>query len=722
MRADARWALLSYAALGFPTLCMAQDAEVPDGASPGLTEILVTAQKRGVAESAQRVPVAITAFDSATLDTLQVRDLRSLSTAAPNVALEDVGTIPGTANFTIRGFGIVSSIPSVEPSVGLFVDGVYLGMSAGAVIDVFDLESVEVLRGPQGLLFGRNTTGGAVTLRTRRPGDEFQVRGRLAVETGPQYTAGLSVEGPVANNLRAKVALYYSNDQGWFHNDFNDRPFGKRETVFVRPTIVWDISPDIETTLIYEHGRSRGDGTVAQNTAFQSGFQIDIDNPGYFDIDWDALTSETNINVALGNGVITNVAGYRRLNQNGAVDVDGLPISGFHSFVNLRQHQFSEELRYAGTFGPIKATLGLYYFSQNYFYIERRVLSGGAVDRAFGGRIDQDSWGAFSQLSYDIGAGVSLVGGLRYSWERKKADVATFRAPGLCDLDARTCDFDFPSEFPGATGVKSWGSLTPKLGFQYEPGRDLLLYGSWSRGIRSGGFNVKSTAATIPPGPYDMETQDAFELGWKSTFLDRRVRLNAAIFQSTLRDLQRDINIPDPVSGVVQVTSNVGTARVRGVEGELTLAPFRGLTLGGSFGHLNGKYTKLAVDLNGAAPGLGYELDLTRLPKWSFGANATIVQPVGDGAELMLRADYGYRSRVAFTDNNSAYLNQVNDLSASARLSFLDDRFSVGVFGKNLLNRVTQGGNTPLPPSVGGGFFVPINEGRTVGMDINLKI
>ncbi len=686
-----------------------------------LLEIVVTAQKRGVAESAQRVPIAITAFDGAALEAMQVRDLRSLTTAAPNVALEDVGTIPGSANLTIRGFGVVSSIPSVEPAVGLFVDGVYLGISAGAILDVFDMESIEILRGPQGLLFGRNTTGGAVTLRTRRPGDEFQVRGRMSIETGLQHTAGVSVEGPVSDRLRAKLAVYHTKDEGWFHNDFNDRSFGERTTYFVRPTIVWDVTPDVETSLIYERGLSDGDGTIAQNPAFQSGFRLNLDEPGYNKTDWNALTSETNISVALGDGIITNVAGYRDFAQRTGVDVDALPRLGFHSYVDLRQKQFSEELRYAGTFGALQVTTGLYYFQQDYFYLERRILSGGAVDRTFGGKVDQKSWAAFSQLGYDLGGGVTAIGGLRYSWERKKADIATFRAPGLCDFNARTCNFDFPGLFPGAARDKSWDNVAPKLGFQYQATDDLLVYGNWSRGVRSGGFNVKSTSASVAPGPYGMETQDAYELGWKASLLDRRLRFNGALFQNTLRDLQRDINVPDPVSGVVQITSNVGTARVRGAEGEVTFAPWRGVVIGGSVGYLHGEYTKLSADLNGTVPGLGLDLDLTRLPAWSYGGNVTVTQPVRDGLDLILRVDYGHRGRVAFTDNNSAWLNPVNDLGASARLAFDGDRLSVGAYGRNLLNRVTQGGKTPLPASIGGGFFAPINEGRVIGLDLNFR-
>ena len=158
---------------------------------------MISAQKRGVAEDAQTVPLALTVITNVDIEERHVRDLQDLRTASPNVTLTDLGTVKGFASFTIRGLGVNTTIPSMEPAVGVFVDGIYLGMSAGAVLDVIDIEDIEILRGPQGLLFGRNTTGGAVLINTRRPGDVFAVNGRFNYETGPQETASVSIEGPI---------------------------------------------------------------------------------------------------------------------------------------------------------------------------------------------------------------------------------------------------------------------------------------------------------------------------------------------------------------------------------------------------------------------------------------------------------------------------------------------------------------------------------------------
>ena len=198
-----------------PNIAIAQDG----AAGALLEEIVTTARKRSAAEAVQDVPVAVSAFGSAQLDALFVKKLEDLSYIMPNVQLESVGTFPGVQNFSIRGQGINSSIPSVDPTVGVFVDGVYMGSTYGVVIDTFDLESVEVLRGPQGLLFGRNVTGGAVVLRNARPNGEYGLRFRVGVTDEEQFNIAAAIEGSlIEDKLAAKLVVYYDDDPGYFKN------------------------------------------------------------------------------------------------------------------------------------------------------------------------------------------------------------------------------------------------------------------------------------------------------------------------------------------------------------------------------------------------------------------------------------------------------------------------------------------------------------------------
>ena len=249
------------------TSVAAQESARSGGSASLLEEVVVTARKRE--EGSQEVPLSIAAFNSDQIAALKVRDLTSLSVGMPNVALDDVGTTRGTQNFSIRGLGINSSIPSIDPTVGVFVNGVYLGVNNGIIFDVFDLESIEVLRGPQGILFGRNVTGGAILLNTKKPGEEFAGRVRVASDGGGDgglnYYAMGTVGGPVTDNLGLKLTAYYNEDEGYFENQFNGEDYGAVEQTMIRPTLVWNPTDLSELVVHYEYTDISGDGPVAQS-------------------------------------------------------------------------------------------------------------------------------------------------------------------------------------------------------------------------------------------------------------------------------------------------------------------------------------------------------------------------------------------------------------------------------------------------------------------------
>ena len=259
-------------------------AQQEGAAGAFLEEIVTTARKRSAAEAVQDVPVAVNAFGAEQIEALFVRQVEDMSYLMPNVQLESVGTFPGVQNFSIRGQGINSSIPSVDPTVGVFVDGVYMGTTYGVVIDTFDLESVEVLRGPQGLLFGRNVTGGAVVLRNARPTGEFGLRVRAGATDASEMNLALAVEGALSDNFAAKLALQYNDDSGYYGNINPSadpsaphplQPFyinpadgsdvGAMETLLVRPSFTWTPSENSDWTLIFEHGESDGDGATRRH-------------------------------------------------------------------------------------------------------------------------------------------------------------------------------------------------------------------------------------------------------------------------------------------------------------------------------------------------------------------------------------------------------------------------------------------------------------------------
>jgi len=715
-------ALLASVVFGQP-LAAAETPLAPTEDSGAIVEtVLVSAQKRGVAENAQDVPIALTALDGASIGDLHATNLDRLTSVAPNVTLADAGTVPKYANFTIRGLGINTTIPSVEPTVGVFMDGIYLGNSSGTVLALFDVGSIEILRGPQATLFGRNTTGGAVLINTRRPGDVFAVHGRMSIESGMEEQVGISVEGPLARGLNAKIAGYYVNNAGWFKNAFDGKKFGADRSGFVRPTFTWTTpSGAFDSTLIYQHAWSNGQGAPVQNQAYASGFGINIDFPGYNQLDQDSVTLESNLHA--GRGLVTNLFGYRRLHQEGADDIDGQPAPRFHAYSVTRQHQYSDELRYSARFfDRVDVTAGLFFFTQEFTYFERRVLFGGAIDSALGAILEDTNYAAFAEGDYYVTPKFALIAGGRLTREEKTAKTATFvpsTAGSLCNYALTTCNFNFPGPaFPGVPGNGRWDHFTPKLGANYQPEENILIYANWTRGLRSGGFNARNSSVVIPPGPYDPELQDAFELGFKSDWLEHRLRINGAAFYDQLKNLQREVTETDPVVGFVQVTRNTADATIKGLEAELEGVVGEGLVLNANVGYLEGRYDKIFYDLDGGGIGASdLALAIPRLTKWSYNFGATYARGLGNDYVMRLHADYGYRSRAALADNNAVFLVPVKNLTASAALTLPDGHWTFSLYGYNLLDTVTEGVIAPLPPSFGGGTFRTLNEGRVIGFE-----
>jgi iron complex outermembrane receptor protein len=686
-----------------------------------IESVVITAQKRGVAQDAQTVPVALTVITGVDIGELHVRDLQDLRTAAPNVTLADMGTVPGFASFAIRGLGVNTTIPSMETAVGVFVDGIYLGMSAGVVLDLVDIENVEILRGPQGLLFGRNTTGGAILINTRRPGDAFAVHGSVDYESGPQVTVTAGIEGPLGEDWAVKLTGYYANDDGWFTNRFDGESFGASRTRLARPTVTWSPNAAFDSTVIYEYGAVRGDGSVGQNPAYQHGFDVDLNHGGYNRVDWHSVTLESNWRIA--NGVFTNLAGYRTLEQATSLDIDARPVPGFAISGIIRQHQFSDELRFFGVIAPrTEMTAGLFYFTQSYSYLERRVAGLGTLDSTLGGEVDVQNYAAFAQISYRATAELTLTAGGRIGSERKDAKIATFvpvTALSRCNFATETCDYNFPGPgFGDAQGDKSWTHFAPKLGFQWQAGAEMFVYGHWVRGVRSGGYNVRNVSATIPPGPYGPELQDAFEAGVKSRWFAGRLLANATLFYNTIEDMQRDVFFTDPIAQSVQVTRNTADAAIRGFELEFAGIVADGWEFFANAGYTHGSYSRIFFDLDGGGIGDSDRgLAIPRLAPWSYALGVAHTRNLPGDLTLRAHTDYGYRSSAAATDANTTFLLPVKDLSAGVSLTLPRQGWSFSLYGRNLLNRVTIGVHTPSPASLGGGSYRSLNEGRVLGLE-----
>ncbi|OYW50572.1 MAG: TonB-dependent receptor [Novosphingobium sp. 28-62-57] len=729
-------------------------------------DIIVTANKKKDVENVQAVPMAITAFNADTLQALQVRDLQTLTFSAPNVSLDQVGTSRGTANFSIRGLGVNSSIPSIDPTVGVFVDGVYIGVNAGLVFDVFDLGSVEVARGPQGILYGRNTTGGAVLINTGDPTSDFRGNFRVFYETpvdggrgSGNFAAQAVISGPlIEGKLNFKLGGYVNNDQGYFKNLFDGSDFGKAETEIVRGALEFLPTEAVRMVAKVEYFTSDGDGPAGQNRAVykRDTFNFAVDNRGFYRNESWFATHKTEIDI--GDGLLTNIFGFRDFQSATSGDIDALRVFRFHSETQFNQRQYSNELRYNVRMGNLDFTTGGFWFQQDLGYDEIRRFPTfiSPLTQIGGGRQDHEVLGLFASGDYDVTDKLTLTAGLRWSRETKDAAVTYIRPRPNCSVVASTCPTSganpiIPTENNGFTDNRAWENWSPKVGFQYRFNADAQVYGSWSRGFRSGGYNFRITNARAfellagvggpnPQYAFDEEQVDSYELGVKYRSPDRKLTLNLAAFRTDVGNMQREVN-EGSAAGVAQSIFNTADARIDGIEGEGRFAVSKNLLLTANFGYINGRYRRVLFDLSsdGLVNDADRRLALPRLPKWTYGAGAVLDFATGKDSSIMARANWQFRDRFAYTDNNFGWIASADNLDAS--ISYNTGGLTFTIYGRNLLDQVQHGGDTQLGsgaaqiPVFGGplstgvnqpfsenpavGTFSPLARGRVLGFEIN---
>ena len=685
-----------------------------------IEEVLVTATKRAKAEAAQDVPISITAYSGAQLEAARVERISDVQFLAPNSQLQPMSTIPNGTLFSIRGAGTSSSIPSDAPAVGVYVDGVVLGMLNGSNLDTFDLESMEVLRGPQGTLFGRNVTAGAVLMRTERASFERSGDVRVVAGTDGRFDVAGKITGTlIEERLAGKLAVMYTSTNGYFKNENGDgtpigtvlareapldSKYGENENLMIRPSFRFTPTDAITIDLIAEYSDTEGDSNAPHkqrdNTRGLPDSQLpDLD-------DWDEVNLSTNgvneyeyfslvldATLETEKGAWTSITGYRDMDQYAMIDTDGGGGDIFVFVSNPEQDQFSQEIRWSGTpFAEnFQVTLGGYYFTQTVNYIEGRHIFGYAgppIQQVLGGDVDHDAWGIFADTSWNLSEQFVLNLGLQYTAEEKKVDISipTDCAPITTKWNP-TCDPSFSDD-------EDWSNVSPSVGLQYFINEDTQLYGSWKRGFRSGGFNIRNSRGFVVSPKYDEEVVDTFEVGIKAD-ISETLRINAAYFHSTYDDLQRVAVQPDST----QRTLNAAKATIQGGEIELNWLPTENFSIAANIGILDGSYDEMSAgalqSLNNARVASRSpfcpceavtedELDLARLPDFNAAVTAIYDQSLGDAGLLTFRVSAKYVDERWNNDSNLYVLPDFTTLDLSVMYTSPDQRWTATAFGKNV--------------------------------------
>jgi iron complex outermembrane receptor protein len=771
----------------------------------GIADIVVTAQKR--AENVQDVPIAISAFTSQALQERAVSDVSSLSNIAPNVTLDAGTPFSGSSSVLsayIRGIGANDFAFNIDPGVGVYLDGVYLARSVGANQDLADVERIEVLKGPQGTLFGRNTIGGAISIVTHDPGNEFRFVGDVTTGSYGLIQARGTADIPILDGLSSSFAFSVKSRQGYLQrvafpgvNDFNTESVnsfraagyqgqglgreGGDNSWSVRSKLVWDNGGAFRATLTGDYSRTNQDqiankllktvpfvfaGTYncaltatvnascgAGPPAFAyaagiGGLNGIVDLPGIFGVNVDAdpnnnrvpyddrfLIADKDKSYATGNnfsklrsyGVagtlsydlsddleLKSITAYRELHWATGMDLDGSPLNFLHTSFTMNQWQFSQELQLNGKAlqDKLNYVLGAYYFKEKGDLHDYVTFAEGLLQVDGPNDLETENYAFFGQLDYRFSDLIGITLGGRYTHEKKLFEgfqsdnngltykiLQAVGEPACASITpiSNACriaaGFPVPGQplryYVAGTQQKEFDNFSPKVGVQIHPTEDVMLYGSWSKGYKTGGWTTR-LSNPLPYAPdFDEEKAETFEIGVKSSLLDRHLQINAAAFTTNYQGIQ--LNFQQGVSPVIQ---NAGDARIRGFEIEVVAAPANGFTLNGSVGYLDAHYTSVAAGAQvapsadpvfgnaGVIPGA----TLPKTPKWKFNISPRYELKLGNGASLVLLADYTHTTSLK-NDTEGYFLlvrPSTDIVNASIQYQEPNGRWNLTAGGTNL--------------------------------------
>ena len=681
-----------------------------------LEEITVTAQR--VEQNLQRVPVAVTAQSGELLEAEGVTDITGLQSTIPNL---NVGASPaggnGAAQIFVRGVGQIDYTATQEPDVPIYVDGVYIARPVGSVFDFVDVNRVEVLRGPQGTLFGRNTLGGALQIVTQEP---TQTLGGWAQITGGSY-GRRDFDGafniPLSSTLAARFTASSREDDGYTRSLTTGERGNNRDDQLYRAQLKWDPDELTDVILRADHMRHSANPSLQTLTAFTpnptvTGYNALIQslglppisaamvstNPyvGYSGLTTPDTAKVTSVSLEgtrnLGPFSVKSITAARYLDANSGFDFAGVPYPLLQGAVtNTDEHQISEELQLFGSALAQRLTwiAGGYYFHERNLQFQRNAIEQSVVrdgpgdtdfvpvaDTGIQQRIllDQvtDSYAVYGQATYEFVPRWQAVVGARGSWDRKQlgSSVGFFGT----DSDVR----------PYGVQSASWSQFTPKAGFNYEYSDTVLAYVFASKGYRAGGFNGHA-ASTDPPNEYGPETLWDYEAGIKGEYFERRLRLNLGTFYYDYKNYQANVNVV--TNGVIGVeVANAAALQLYGaeLEGEFRATPALTLT---SF--LTLEHIDFRDIVPGAVDAVRPDSQPPNAPKFTAGASAQYRLPVGTWGTATLRGDYSYKSKTEFFLPNFPGEAQGGFSLLNARLTLapMDGKYEVAVFGTNITNK-----------------------------------
>jgi iron complex outermembrane receptor protein len=729
-------------ALTGPVIADAQTAQSPAGT---LEEITVTARK--VEENLQETPIAITAYTGDALENRQVFSTDELTQLVPNLQFATNAPLAGnnsSSQVFIRGIGQTDPTSTVDPGVGLYIDDVYIGNAVGATMQLRDINNVQVLRGPQGTLFGRNTIGGTILLSTQDPGDEFGGTAKIGGGSDDLLNAFLALDAPISETLASRFTAGMRKQDGYvMRTDGTD--LGDTDTYTLTSKFVWTANDRLSARWLADYTNADENGSplvfATLNTSatfprvasaeagcpgFNGNFQTlpavpEIADPrcannvqnqlGPFRNNGTApLTSRlenwgTSVSVAYdATDILTlkAISSYRSTDWSGNRDADNTPLSILNTIYDVESSQISQELQATWQTEKLTGVTGVYYFKQksdDIVTVELNPPPPGLQRDSDNNKVDNESWALFTQWTYHLNDQLALTAGGRYTEDDKGSfpDQFNLANPVVKQVPVQWYRDTFSQFTPSASLAYKWTDTT-------------MLYASYAEGFKGGGWNSHFNDPPLTPEQqaalqkFEQETAETFELGFKMDLLGRTLRLNGAVFSSDYTDMQITYRGPAP-NGVAPFITNAGKASIDGAELETTWAPTSEWTFDASVGYLDATIDQLDISpLAVIPPGLAAGNTLPYAPEWQAHAGMAYT---GNTATLEFtpRVDLSYQSETFFDATNTpeiAQLGGVTTINVSLLIAQPDRNWQLTLGVNNASDKVYPvAGNSSLTTGSG---------------------
>ncbi|WP_433952279.1 TonB-dependent receptor [Brevundimonas diminuta] len=733
-------ALLAGAAFGvMTTAAQAQEAAPVGEQVSSVDDIIVSARRRD--EALKDVPVAVSAFSAEQLEQKGSADITELTRSAPSLTLQAARGSNSTLISFIRGVGQQDPLWGFEPGVGLYMDDVYIARPQAAVLDIFDIQRIEILRGPQGTLYGRNTIGGAIKYVTKRiDADEPQGQVRASYGSYNQRDLVASAELPFNDKfaVSAAVARYLRDGYGTNLNTGNEHY--NKDVTAARFSAEWTPTDNLFFRLAGDIVKDDSNARHGHRELAPSPADVYDTNAGAGDANRVeskglSLTGEWNVNEWL---TLKSVTAQRDGLTRGNIDFDNLPAPILDIPARYDDDQFSQEFQAVFSGDRWSGVAGVYYLDATASGAFDTVLGLANLTTLTSGSVDTKSYAVFGDFSYDVTDALSVSVGARWTHDEKTGTVFRrqylgIRSPGFGNGAA------VPIAAPRTdyTATKEFEKFTPRVSVSYKLTPDLTTYVSWGEGFKSGGFDMRGDAVLYPDTVkgYRPETVETWEIGLKGSLFDNRLNFATAIYDSSYEDQQITTQYPAGET-VASVVDNVGSSSIRGWEFEGRLRVTDNLTLNGMLSYTDAKFEQFMAyiptgPLNSSCPtqpgcvaDVSDQRDFQNTPEWTGSIGATYTHWMENGSSLAFIPSASYRGDYQLFETASPILDQEAFWMFDASLVWTssNDRLTVGVHGKNLSDEQYRVGGYVFPGALFGNSLIGYyGAPRTVTATVGLK-